>query len=87
LHYDRDAFQAYIFGSIPGAIQGANHATKRVPMIYCLTDGKRFLLNKNNLLFLLDKHLDLREQYLAEEDQESEAAFKKYIAEINKRYE
>lgn len=80
-----DPQYGYMFGAVGGAIQGAQMAVKRIPLIYCISDGQKMLLSRKNLLVLIENHLDLKTDFLNESNQDSEETLLKYLRLLNEK--
>lgn len=80
-----DPQYAVLFGGIGGAIQGMQTAQKRIPLIYCIEDGKKYLLTRKTMLTLLENYSDLKTGLLAETNQDNEATLLKYLHLLNEK--
>lgn len=75
----------YMFGAVGGAIQGAQMAVKRIPLIYRISDGRTVLLSKKSMLVLLGNYPELKNNFLKETKQESEDILLKYLKLLNEK--
>ena len=75
----------YMFGAIGGGIQGAKMAMKRIPLIFCMSDGQMMLLSKTNMLDALSDQKELQDLFMAEKDQENEDTLLKYLLLLNEK--
>lgn len=80
-----DPQYGYMFGAVGGAFQGAQMALKRIPLIYSLSDGKKMLLCKKNILMLLENYPELKTNFLNEKKQETEDILLKYLKLLNEK--
>jgi hypothetical protein len=78
-----DPQYGYMFGAVGGAIQGAQMAVKRIPLIYSISDGQKMLLSKKNILMLLESQPELKSSFLSEANQDSEETLLKYLKLLN----
>ncbi|MEO6355631.1 MAG: DUF6563 family protein [Ferruginibacter sp.] len=78
-----DPQYGYMFGAVGGAIQGAQMAVKRIPLIYDLSDGHKMLLSKKNILILLETQQELKSSFESEQNQDSEVTLLKYLKLLN----
>lgn len=75
----------YMFGAVGGAIQGAQMAVKRIPLIYNISDGHKMLLSKKNILALLEDQPELKSSFMTEQNQDSEETLLKYLKLLNEK--
>ena len=73
---------AFMFGIIGGAIAGAEMAVRRIPMILVIKTGKKMVLSKENICKLLDKHVDLMNEFETENTNDQATLFK-YLTKLN----
>jgi len=72
-----------MFGAVGGAIQGAQLAVQRVPLVLVLENGEQMLLTKQNLSIILESYPDLKSQFEADQDSSNEETLLNYLQKIN----
>lgn len=76
--------ESYMFGGgIGGGIQGGKMAMVRIPLVYNMESGKRWVLSKNTMLLLLEGHGNLKSKYDQEPNNENEEVLIEYLSKLN----
>ncbi|MEA4937557.1 MAG: DUF6563 family protein [Paludibacter sp.] len=73
----------YMFGAIGGAIEGAQLAVKRIPLIYNVETGEKILLNESGILKILESKPDLNAEFEKEADKSNKAVLLRYLIKVN----
>ena len=72
-----------MFGAVGGAIQGAQMAVKRIPLIYNIETGNKWLLAESNILKILQEYPDLLADFEKESDKKNEDVLISYLVKVN----
>jgi len=78
-----DPQYGYMFGAIGGAIEGAQMAVKRIPLIYNIETGEKMLLNESGILKILESKPDLKAEFEKENDKSNEEILLSYLIKAN----
>jgi len=78
-----DPQYGYMFGAIGGAIQGAQMAVKRIPLIYNIETGNKMLLAESNILKILQNYPELLADFEKESDRKNEDILLSYLVKVN----
>jgi len=78
-----DPMYGYMFGAVGGAIQGAQMAVKRIPLVYNMETGEKFLLTEINIEKLLDRFSELKAEFEKESDKKNEEVLLRYLKRLN----
>ena len=85
LELDQQPNYGMMFGAVGGAIQGAQLAVARIPLIYNLQNGESKLLNKKNIFELLQNFPDLKNEFEQETNRTDESILLKYLIKLNEK--
>ncbi len=72
-----------MFGAIGGAIQGAQLAVQRIPLVLVFETGELILLTKENLSVILENYPDLKSQLEVDQRPANEEMLLNYIQQLN----
>lgn len=78
-----DPQYGYMFGAVGGAIQGSQMAVKRIPLIYNIETGNKWLLAESNILKILQEYPDLLADFEKESDKKNEDVLISYLVKVN----